>query len=225
MKDYIEKLRGSPELIRKRLASYIDYFEGRRNVLDLACGRGEFLGLLKDSNIPAVGVDSDPDAIGTCRRAGYTVEESDIIEFLKNNSGFDGIMASQIVEHLDGPSAEELTLRCFEALRPGGIIVLVTLNPENLTAITRTFWLDPTHVRPYPLDLLIELLKSVGFEIVAGGGAPATLPQGIRAMIKRRFMAPVLRLIGLGQLRQHLYSAHDIFVIAQKPGIGNEDRA
>jgi hypothetical protein len=134
-------------------------------------------------------------------------------------------MASQIIEHLDGPSAEELAQLCFEALQPGGILILVTLNPENLTAITKTFWLDPTHIRPYPLDLLAELLKSAGFEILAGGGASATFPQGIRGKIKRRFIAPILRLIGLGQLRQYIYSAHDIFIIGKKPGIGNENSA
>jgi SAM-dependent methyltransferase len=157
--------------------------------------------------------------------AGYDVSRSDILDFLKTNSGFDGIMASQIIEHLNGPSAEELIERCFDALRPGGILAIVTPNPENLTALTRTFWLDPTHVRMYPLDLLTELLKSAGFEILAGGGATASLPQGVRAMVKRRFFGPLLRLVGLGQLRQHLYSAHDIFVVGKKPGDGSENRA
>jgi len=225
LKDYLEKFRGSPELIRKRLLSYMGYFKGRRKVLDLACGRGEFLGLLRDADIPAIGVDSDPDAIQVCSRAGYAVEERDIFEFLRINSGFDGIMASHIIEHLDGPAAERLTRRCFEVLQPGGILTLVTPNPQNLTAITKTFWLDPTHVRPYPLDLLVELLKSAGFEILAAGGAAGTLPQGIRAAIMRRLLGPILRLVGLGQLQQHLYSAHDIFVIGQKPGVSDENRA
>lgn len=225
MKDYLENLRGSPELIRKRLAPYIAYFKGRRRVLDLACGRGEFLGLLREADIPAMGVDIDPDAISICSHAGYDVRESDILDFLKTNCGFDGIMASQIIEHLSGPLAEELIVRCFDVLPPGGILAIVTPNPENLAALTRTFWLDPTHVRMYPLDLLTELLRSAGFVILAGGGATASLPKGARATIKRRFFGPLLRLIGLGQLREYLYSAHDIFVVGKKPGDGSENRA
>jgi O-antigen chain-terminating methyltransferase len=199
------------------LSSYLAYYRGRHNVLDLGCGRGEFLGLLRDAGVPATGVDSDPEAVGICRRAGYDIRQCDLFEFLEANGGFDGIIASHVIEHLDFPSAERLVGRCFEVLRPEGIITLVTPNPENLTAITKTFWLDPTHVRPYPLDLLVELLKSAGFEIVAAGGAEATRPRGVREAVKRGVMGPLLRLIGLGQLRWHLYGAHDIFVVGRRP--------
>ncbi len=217
MSECYKKFRGSPELIRERLSPYVEYFRGRRNVLDLGCGRGEFLGLLRNAGIPAVGVDSDPEAVRNCEDAGYDIRRYDIFEFLESHHSFDGVMASHIIEHLDFPAAERLVGCCYRLLPPGGVMIVVTPNPENLTAITKTFWLDPTHVRPYPLELLVELLKSAGFEIAAGGGAKATRPHGFRAAVKRGIMGPLLRLFGLGQLRDHLYGAHDIFAVGKKP--------
>jgi SAM-dependent methyltransferase len=172
---------------------------------------------MRDAGVLAIGVDSDPEAVEICGRAGYDIRSCDIFEYLDTSGDFDGIMASHVIEHLNFTSAERLVGRCFSVLRSDGILIFVTPNPENLTAITKTFWLDPTHVRPYPLDLLVELVKSGGFEIVAAGGAEATRPQGIRAVIKRVVMGPLLRLIGLGQLRHHLYGAHDIYVVGRKP--------
>jgi SAM-dependent methyltransferase len=193
-------------------------------VLDLGCGQGEFLGLLKSSGIPAIGVDSDPDSIAACSNAGFDVIKDDIFSFLDSNSGFDGIMASQLIEHLDSCQAERLVECCFDKLQPGGIFIVITPNPENLTAFTKTFWLDPTHVKPYPLDLLIGLFDGAGFEIVAASDAPKTRPGGIRATAGRIFWGPVMRLIGLGQLHYHLYSGHDIFMVGRKPGRHDEDR-
>lgn len=217
MKNYFKKFRGSPELVRERLSAYVGYFKGCRKVLDLGCGRGEFLGLLKRAGIPALGVDSDPEAIEGCLAAGYDVIKEDLFSFLDANGGFDGIMASQLIEHLDTCHAEHLIESCFDILRPGGIIVIITPNPENLAANIKTFWLDPTHVRPYPLDLIVELLKGEGFEIVAAGDAPNTRPPGVRGIIKRKVLGRLYKLIGLGQLACFLFSGHDIFAIGRRP--------
>jgi SAM-dependent methyltransferase len=200
------------------------YFKNCRKSLDLGCGRGEFLGLLKASGIPAVGVDSDPDAITICCNAGLEVIKDDVFSFLQSNSGYDGIMASQLIEHLDSSRAEWLVEQCFETLPPGGILIVVTPNPENLTAFTRTFWLDPTHIRPYPLELLIGLFEGAGFEIQAAGDAAITRPGGIRATFGRIFWGPFMRLAGLRDLHYHLYSGHDIFIVGRKPGNRDENR-
>jgi SAM-dependent methyltransferase len=196
----------------------LKYFKGCRKALDLGSGRGEFLGLLKKAGIPAIGVDSDPDAITTCSNAGFDVIKDDIFSFLDLNGGFDGIMASQLIEHLDCLRAERLIERCFDILPPGGILVVITPNPENLTAFTKTFWLDPTHIRPYPLDLLTGLFDAAGFEIQDAGDSAITRPGGIRATTGRILWGPVMRLVGLGQLHYHIFSGHDIFIVGRKAG-------
>jgi O-antigen chain-terminating methyltransferase len=216
MRNYHKKFRGGPELIRERLSDYIGYFSGCRNVLDLGCGNGEFMGLLREAGVPAIGVDSDPEAIEVCRQAGHDVKQDDFFAFLEASRGFDGIMASQVIEHLDCASAETLLEKCYGALKSNGVVVLITPNPENLTAITKTFWLDPTHVRPYPLELLIAMLRNAGFEIAASGDAVNTRPGGLKGAIKRSIGGPILKLLGLGQLKAHLFSGHDIFAVGRK---------
>lgn len=217
MNNFYKKFRGDSRLVRKRLTSYVPFFKGCHNVLDLGCGRGEFLGLMKESGIKALGIDSDPEEIQICRQAGYNVVQANIFDYLNSNKGFDGIMASHIIEHMDCKSAYEFVTRCFNVMEPGGVLAIVTPNPENLTAITKTFWLDPTHVRPYPLDYLIELLRGTGFEIIADGGAAKSLAGGVRATVSRYFWRPVLFFIGMSELRNHLYSAQDIYVVGRKP--------
>lgn len=221
MKEYLDKLRGSPELIRERLAPYIEYYKGCSNVLDLACGRGEFLGLLKEAGISAVGVDNDPDTIGICSRAGYDVRESDIFEFLEANSGFDGIMASHIIEHLDGHGASELLSHCYRCLTPGGRLIVITPNPENIDVISRTFWLDPNHIRPYPLMLLEEMFTDVGLRVASSGEDAATVDSiraaGLRAIIARFALPP----LGIAYFRRSLRLARDNYIVgekAEKPG-------
>ncbi len=217
MRNYYKKFRGEPGLIRERQLVFMPYFRGRRKVLDLGCGHGGFLVLLKESGVPAVGVDSDPEAVATCKTASLDVTQGDIFEFLGRSSGYDGIMASHVIEHMDIETAERLVDGCYAAMVSGGTLTIITPNPENLTAITKTFWLDPTHIRPYPVELLVELLRDTGFEIVASGASNASRPQGFKAGVKRALGGSVLKLFGLGQLRTHLFSGHDIFVVGRKP--------
>lgn len=165
-----DKFRGSEALIKSRLKKYIKYFDSCRNVLDIGCGRGEFLELLKDRQIPAIGIDSDANMVDICSRKGLKVLQMDAYSFLKDKTGvFDGIFCSQVIEHLDPQDATDLLNFCQKALKPQGILVIITPNPRNINVITETFWLDLTHKRPYPLELLKELLSIIYFEIIASG--------------------------------------------------------
>ena len=121
--------RGSEEEIRKRQSFYLPFFEGRRNVLDIACGRGEFLELMKQAlKIPARGVDLDTDMVGRCLDKGLKVTQADVFQYLDAvpDGSLDGINCSQFVEHMDTKALLRLLARCAAKLAPGGILVTDT---------------------------------------------------------------------------------------------------
>lgn len=216
MRSYYGIFRQSPEALKKRMARYVEYFNGCKTVLDLGCGRGEFLDLLKKAGINAVGVDKDPDMIKICKKAGFEIVREDIFEFLKKNIKFDGIFASHIIEHHYGEDIENLFRLCYNSLNPRGKLIVVTPNPENLLVITKSFWLDLSHLRPYPLELLTQMFIDVGFSIVSAGEDPNSQDQRLAARIKRFTAGKILTALGTNPLNKYLFSALDIFIIGTR---------
>lgn len=152
---------------------YVRYFqEGPPGkVLDLGCGRGLFMSLLRDAGLEVAGVDGHADSVEMCRSAGFDdVEEGDVLGYLAKQKElgrkFRGIFCSHLIEHLPGDKALELVASCADVLAPGGRLVLVTPNVANLEVWSHVFWLDPTHVRPYPRKLLEALMEGAGMRIV-----------------------------------------------------------
>lgn len=144
----------------------VDYFRSCGPVLDIGCGRGVFLELLSAAGIEAVGVDPSEEAIAACQGKGFSIFREDASTFLGRNPGqFGGIFCSHVIEHMGYENAMSFLELCHQALLPGGRLLLITPNPEDLTVISEIFWLDPTHVRPYPRLLLKAMLKAVGFQI------------------------------------------------------------
>ncbi len=182
---------GSIESVRNYQRGFIKYFQGYRRVLDLGCGRGVFLKLLAESGIEGVGVDLCAESVALCKRQGLeNVSQQDIFHYLKNllskspthgQQDFDGIFCSHLIEHLDWVSLEELLNLCYKVLSPGGKIVVITPNPESPKVMGLIFWLDPTHVRPYPQPLLESMLKKNGFKIIDKGSFNNP-GQGVRSL-------------------------------------------
>jgi 2-polyprenyl-3-methyl-5-hydroxy-6-metoxy-1,4-benzoquinol methylase len=177
-------------------------------VLDVGCGRGTFLELLRERGIEAVGVDSSELAVETCRRKGFEqVYNDNALAFLESaEQQYMGIYCGHIIEHMAPDVADRLITLAWRALRPGGRLVLVTPNPLDLRVMSEYFWLDTTHVRPYPLVLLKSMLRSVGFASISGGYFQSTRP-GRRQL--PRYM--LLRLL-LGRY----YGLSDTFVVGTK---------
>lgn len=155
------------EDVRKDHAIVMPYFKGARYVLDVGCGRGVFLQMLQEAGIHPIGVDLFPGAVEHCKSLGFRdVFQDDALSFLKKHpNSFDGIVCSHIVEHVPYPDAIAIVRAAYEALTPGGSLAVITPNPRDLYVISELFWLDPTHIRPYPLPLLEAMLRSTGFEI------------------------------------------------------------
>lgn len=149
---------------------------GRRRVVDLGCGTGEFLEELARAGVPAFGVDVDPEAVEACRLRGLEARVGDLFEELARGElrDFDGVVLSHVIEHV-GPAEALRLLICIAARLPeGGLLLVVTPNPESLFTHLVHFWRDPTHVRFYPVELLRRLAAAAGFSVVEAGEVPDT---------------------------------------------------
>lgn len=160
--------RGSPEDIRERLSTYVPLFAGARDVLDVGCGRGEFLELLAADGISARGLDLNHEMVEASRARGLDVAEGDALGFLaaQPDASFGGLFAAQVVEHLEPDYLMRMLETAFHKIRPGGAIVLETINVACWAAFFDSYVRDLTHVRPLHPDTLAYLLRVSGFQDV-----------------------------------------------------------
>jgi SAM-dependent methyltransferase len=161
------RMRGSTEIVRDRQRPYVDDFRDAGPVLDIGCGRGEFLGLLREAGVGASGVDIDPDMVAYCRGEGLEVEQGGAIEHLEGleDGVLGGIFAAQVVEHVPAPQLIRLLELAVARLRPGGLFVAETINPLSPIAL-RNYYADLTHAQPLVPETLELLARQSGFASV-----------------------------------------------------------
>jgi SAM-dependent methyltransferase len=160
-----DQFRGSREAIRARLESYLPIFTGASDVLDVGCGRGEFLELLAAAGIRARGIDLNHEMAEQCRSRGLDVTEADAVSYLSGlaDASLGGLFAAQVVEHLQPDSLLQLLELAYHKIRPGGRLVLETLNPACWVAFFDSYIRDITHVWPLHPDTLKYLVLASGF--------------------------------------------------------------
>jgi SAM-dependent methyltransferase len=163
-----DHFRGSQDDIRGRVAEYLPIFRGVQNVVDLGCGRGEFLALLRDNGIDGRGVDINEAMVEVCRSQGFDVTRTDALSYLEAqpDGSIGGLFAAQVVEHLEPQYLNALLDVAFSKLRPRAPIVLETINPACWFAFFESYIRDITHVRPLHPDTLKFLLIASGFQHV-----------------------------------------------------------
>jgi len=163
-----DRFRGSEQEIRARLADYVPYFAGAADVLDVGCGRGEFLDLLKGAGVTARGLDLNPEMVEVCRERGLDAAVGDALGLLKSlpDESLGGLMAVQVIEHLDPAYLSEFLQVAYYKLRPGSCMVLETINPACWVAFFESYIRDLTHVRPIHPDTLQYMLHASGFSPV-----------------------------------------------------------
>src|SRR6185312_5628346 len=153
---FAERFRGTDEEIRRNMEFYRPIFAGRDNVLDIGCGRGEFLEVMREAGANARGIDLSPESVAQCHDKGLQAEVADLFAYLATqpDGEFDGILSSQVVEHLPADRIPEMIRLCGAKLRRGGVLAIETPNPECLAIFATYFYLDPTHTRPMPHQYL-----------------------------------------------------------------------
>jgi O-antigen chain-terminating methyltransferase len=159
-----ERFRGSRDTIAQRQQVFLPYFEKCSRVLDIGCGRGEFLEILKNHAIGGIGVDSDPDMVAYCRSRQLVVEHADAITYLETfeDKSLDGIFIDQVVEHLEPDYLIRLLALCHKKLKFGYFIVVETVNPLSFVSFVN-FYIDMTHKRPVHPETLQYLFSASGF--------------------------------------------------------------
>ncbi len=163
-----DRFRGSEAAIRARLADYVPYFAGQSNVLDVGCGRGEFLDLLREKGIAAKGLDLNAEMVEVCKTRGLDATAGDALGYLRGlpDESLGGLIAVQVVEHLEPAYLTQVLGLAFDKVRPGGRIVLETINPACWVAFFESFIRDLTHVKPIHPETLQYLLQANGFSNV-----------------------------------------------------------
>jgi SAM-dependent methyltransferase len=163
-----QEFRGSHTELLDRYRPLAQRFIGAGPVVDIGCGRGEFLELLREVGVVARGIELDPDLVADVRRRGLDAEVGDGLESLKAlpDRSLGGIVLNQVVEHLTAQEVVDLVLVAYDKLQPGGIIVCETVNPQSLYVFAHSFYVDPTHVRPVHPAYLAFLFREAGFSTV-----------------------------------------------------------
>lgn len=162
---FADRFRGTEEYVKRNLPFYVDRFHSCESVVDLGCGRGEFLEALRDAGIAGRGIDLGEEFVNICRQKGLQAEQADLFDYLdeQDDGSLDGIFCCQVVEHLPPARLPDLVSLAARKLRRRGLIAIETPNPECLAIFATHFYLDPTHTRPVPASLMTFYLEEAGF--------------------------------------------------------------
>ncbi len=226
----------SSDVLLDRYAPYAERFAPGSRVLDLGCGRGEFLQLLKQRGVDGLGVDADKEMIAAVTEKGLHAEQAEVHEFLNQHPNeFDGVFAAHLIEHLRPQDFIELTKLAARALRPGGRLILVTPNPHNLSMQLHEFWTDLQHVRFYNPEIVRWVVHDAGLKDIEVGEndrylsnprsesyldvlAPPAHPARLRSRIRKRvseWLTPVW-VFQMRDIVRSLYPPAEFFVTAVK---------
>ena len=195
------RMRAPSEEIVERQRPYVELLAGHAPVLDVGCGRGELLTLLRDAGIAARGIDADADMVAFARGAGLDVEQADLLEALAAcaPASLGAVSALQVVEHLPPPVLVRFLELAHGALVPGGLLLVETINPATPAAL-RHYFADLTHAQPLVPETLELLAGQAGFT-------------GSEVLYRNVPSAPE----GLDpQVREQLFAALDFALLARK---------
>jgi O-antigen chain-terminating methyltransferase len=161
---FAERFRGTEDYVKKNIQFYLPRFQGCGPVLDIGCGRGEFLEMMRDARVEARGIDLSEEAVARCRQKGLQVDKADLFQYLNDlpDGSLGGIFCAQVIEHLAPETLPEMIRLASGKLSRDGLLVLETPNPECLAIFASHFYLDPTHTKPVPHPLAAFYMEECG---------------------------------------------------------------
>ena len=149
---------------------FIKFFKNCNLILDIGCGKGEFLELCRENRLAATGIDFSEEKIESCRRKNLEAYHANLFSYLSETDlSFDGIMCSHVIEHLSPEEFLAMTKLISQKIKLGGIFIILTPNPRSLRAHLYQFWKDMTHRRFYDIESICYLLEKSGFETIETG--------------------------------------------------------
>jgi O-antigen chain-terminating methyltransferase len=214
--DFEDTFRGNQQLVKERQQVYLPRLmevqvgSASAPVIDLGCGRGEWLELLADHHLVASGVDSNPGMIDRCRALGINATLGDAFTHLRGlaDQSMGAVTSFHMVEHMPFDNVIALLDEAWRVLRPGGVLILETPNPQNVLVGSNTFWIDPTHLKPIPSQTLLFFVKARGFQ----EAEIWNLQPNVETIHLQEDPA------GLGaRLNDYLYGPQDYGIIARRP--------
>jgi SAM-dependent methyltransferase len=220
-----DRHRGTVEEIRERQRGYLGLFTGGGRVLDVGCGRGEFLALCHEAGIDARGVDIDPAMVARCREAGLPAEQGDALAYLDAlpDGSLGGVFSAQVIEHVPPEAFIALVRLAHRKLRPGGVLLCETPNPACLTVFSGAFYVDLSHLKPIHPEAARFVLEAAGFRDIEIRYENAVPPDGKLQRIEpfwymRRYEEAFLTQINdnFERLNQLLWGAQDYAVIGRR---------
>ena len=166
--DFNNDFRGGTEWVMDRYRDLVPAFAGCDPVLEVGFGRGEFLELLREAGIDAWGIEPDATAVDAARMHGLRAEKGTAIEYLRDldDGSLGGLVMIQVIEHLTPQGVVDVVRLAADKVRPGGRVLIETVNPTSLYTYAHAFWVDPDHTRPVHPRLLEFLFKEAHFASV-----------------------------------------------------------
>lgn len=170
-KKFEDRFRGGEDVIISRVAEHLPLFENlpanlkKKEIVDIGCGRGEFISVLKEAGFKAMGVDMNGEMVERAKKLGLRAYEGDAQSYLgkQKTSSLAAITGFHIVEHIPFEALMEIFSECYRTVSRGGFVLFETPNPRSVMVGANTFYLDPSHQRPVPSELLAFMLEYAGF--------------------------------------------------------------
>jgi SAM-dependent methyltransferase len=217
--DYVafeDRFRGSSDQLKAIQSDYVRFFPGPEvpgRVVDIGCGRGEMIEVLLDAGFEAVGVDPDEGMVAVCREKGLDVAAANGLTWLDEqpNDSLKGVFCAQVVEHLFTSELQALVRRAHAKLAAGGVLIMETINPRSLHALSNHFFADTSHIRPVHPETLRFICEEAGY----GQVHLLELSRHPRADLPDDMAEGAIRDV-LAALVESVYGCQDYAIIAYK---------
>lgn len=166
--DFEQRFRGDENRVKEKLKKYLPIFSHSDHILDIGCGRGEFVRLLQEQGKQVEGIDISESMLRIAMEKGLPCSKCEALDYLRQQpeGSRGGIFSAQVIEHMESDYLRDLVIEAFRVLQDNSPIVLETVNPLSIFALSNIYFLDVTHRRPLHPEFMRYLLESTGFSDV-----------------------------------------------------------